>query len=284
MSNEEAFAAAEAKLRTKVERLGGTFVGPYTGSQGSVAIICPAGHRTEPRLAAIYRYDDRLPCRPCDLDGRKAAAEARFREVIAAAGGTVTGSYVTTGTPVAIVCANGHKASPRPNNVLKGHGICRTCARRDPILAEADFRAAVEGLGGTVLGEYRGSGRTIRVRCAQGHESEPFPNNVRDGGGICRFCAGQRWDAYYVVTGPAGVKFGITSGDARQRLRDHRRDGYGNVLCVRTGLPDGLARSLENETKAALRAAAMRPVRGLEYFGPEALPVVMKLADAWLPK
>lgn len=59
------------------------------------------------------------------------------------------------------------------------------------IRAEANFRARVEELGGEVLYEmWRGVNKGHRVRCVKGHESEPRPNNVQQGKGICRNCAG----------------------------------------------------------------------------------------------
>jgi hypothetical protein len=103
---------------------------------------------------------------------------------------------------------------------------------------------------------------------------------LRDGGGICAACAGREWDVLYVVTDDLGVvKFGITSGDARPRLRVHKRDGLDQIVRLFTGLPDGIARPLEDNIKAALRDAGEEPVRGREYFPARALPLILDLID-----
>ncbi|MGQ4393768.1 hypothetical protein ACN6K5_003554 [Streptomyces violaceoruber] len=75
------------------------------------------------------------------------------------------------------------------------------------------------------------------------------------------------------------VKFGITSGNARLRLRAHERDGLDQVVRLFTGLPDGVALEIENNTKAALRDAREEPVRGREYFPARALPLILDLID-----
>ncbi|TXS63825.1 hypothetical protein [Streptomyces sp. sk2.1] len=75
------------------------------------------------------------------------------------------------------------------------------------------------------------------------------------------------------------VKFGITSGDPRPRLRAHRRNGLDQVLRLFTGLPDGVARALENNIIAALRDAREEPIQGREYFSSRALPLILDLID-----
>jgi hypothetical protein len=58
------------------------------------------------------------------------------------------------------------------------------------LAAEAEFRARVVELGGTVLEPmWLGNSSRHRIRCAVGHESSPYPSAVRNGGGICRTCA-----------------------------------------------------------------------------------------------
>lgn len=146
----------------------------------------------------------------------------------------------------------------------------------------ASFQDLVAEAGGQVLGDYIRPTRAVLVACHSGHVSEVFPANLLRGARLCRFCKGPRWDAFYVVSGPAGMKFGITHGDARVRLRAHQKDGYTDVLRLRTGLPDGLAHQLETGVKAALREAGHAPVRGREYFTADALGVALPLVDAWL--
>jgi hypothetical protein len=119
------------------------------------------------------------------------------------------------------------------------------------------------------------------VRCANGHECYPYPNGVRKGEGICKSCS-WAWDIFYVVTGKAGVKFGITSRNPRPRLKDHRADGYAKVVRLATGLAAGLALDTENTVKAALATAGKVPIRGCEYFDASCLPLILDVADACL--
>lgn len=281
MGNAERFAEEETQIKVKVAELGGMYVGPYEGRQKGILLMCPSGHAIKPVASSVMK-SERIPCRSCFEERQSAEAKALFLSRMDELGATVTGRYLTIQTPVNALCKNGHACAPRPSNVRNGQGICRTCAGQNPVVAEANFRARVEELGGEVLGQYRGTGRPVLVRCAEGHLSEPYPNNVRNGEGVCRFCKGRKWDVFYVVEGDNGIKFGISSGDGRARLTDHKRDGYWDVLVLRTGLPGMLALSLETELKNVLKAAGVAPVRGREYFGPEAKQLVMPVVDAWL--
>jgi hypothetical protein len=65
------------------------------------------------------------------------------------------------------------------------------CACNNPAAAEAAFRARLAELGAVPLYEtWLGSGRAHRVRCASGHICYSRPNDVQQGDGICRACAG----------------------------------------------------------------------------------------------
>ncbi|MGV2914581.1 GIY-YIG nuclease family protein [Streptomyces alfalfae] len=94
-------------------------------------------------------------------------------------------------------------------------------------------------------------------------------------------CAGQVWDAFYVVRDEIAdvVKVGVTSGDPRPRLSDHARDGFDDVVRVHTGLPADVAPALERMVLITLRDARESPVRGKEYFPGRVLPLVLDLVD-----
>jgi hypothetical protein len=209
-------------------------------------------------------------------------AEARFRARVEELGGLVVGEYVDSQTPVAVRCAADHECSPRPSKVNCGQGICRICAGLDPADVEDRFRARVEEAGGAVTGEYVNSHTPVTVSCAIGHTSTPHPSSVLSGRGICATCSGRSWDVFYVVTGPAGVKFGITSGDPRPRLADHRSNDYGTVVRLHEGLPGTTARDLERELLGLLRVSGVEPIRGREYFPAAVLPTILHVVDGWL--
>lgn len=116
-------------------------------------------------------------------------AEATFRSRIAELGGTVIGEYVTNRTPVHVVCVANHNCYPRPDNVLIGQGICRTCAGTDPAAAEAAFNARVAEQGATVVGSYINAYTPVHVVCMVGHDCFPWPTSIQQNRGICRVCA-----------------------------------------------------------------------------------------------
>ncbi|MFI0532336.1 hypothetical protein ACH3XX_20100 [Streptomyces scabiei] len=132
---------------------------------------------------------DKTTAKPKRRTAQSLAAEAAFRARVEDLGGTVLEpSWLGALKPHRVRCAAGHDCTPKPNNVQQGWGICRACVGQDPKAAEAAFRARVEGLGGTVLGDYVNNRTPVRVRCAAGHDCSPRPDGVRDGGGICRTC------------------------------------------------------------------------------------------------
>lgn len=95
-------------------------------------------------------------------------------------------------------------------------------------------------------------------------------------------CACREWDAFYVVVASQAVKFGITSGDGRLRLRTHALHGYTEVVRLATGLPGSVAIDTEDAVKSALALARERPIRGKEYFDVSRLALVLDVADSWL--
>ncbi len=146
------------------------------------------------------------------------------------------------------------------------------------------FRERVAAHGATLVGtEWLGSNQRHRIICKNGHETTAHPSTARDGQGICRFCAHMSWDMFYVVTNDslARVKFGITSANAEPRLQVHRRNGYRTVIRTMTDLPT--APDLERSVLATLRLAGTPPVHGREYFDLAALPVILDVADNWVP-
>jgi formylmethanofuran dehydrogenase subunit E len=274
-------AVAWAAFRVRVEELGGRVVEPtWLGNGKPHRVICAEGHECAPRPAGVQQ--GKGICRTCT--GRDSvAAWAAFRARVEELGGRVVEpTWLGNGKPHRVTCAEGHECAPRPAGVQQGKGICLTCVGRDSVAAWAAFRARVEELGGCLIEpDWLGDGARHRVICAEGHECRPYPTNVRQGGGICRICAGQAWDRFYVVTNPSAavVKLGVTSGDFRPRLGRHRAAGYVEVLRLRE-VPD--ADALERAALETLRLAEFEPVKGREYFDLSALPVILDVVDHWL--
>jgi hypothetical protein len=131
---------------------------------------------------------------------KAARAEAAFKERLEAMGATLLDTeWLGSHKPHRTICVAGHLCTPAPNTVRQGGGICKVCVSRDPATAWKRFRAAVEGLDGTVIeSAWLGSGKPHRIRCAAGHETAPKPHTVRKTGGICRICSGRDSEAAWV--------------------------------------------------------------------------------------
>ncbi|MFD7579898.1 hypothetical protein [Kitasatospora sp. NPDC059817] len=265
----------------RVKGRGGEVLEPqWLGALKPHRVRCAAGHEVTSTPATVQQGGG--ICRTCAGNDPK-AAEAAFRARVAELGGEVLEpKWLGAGVPHRVRCAAGHESMPYPTHVQRGIGICRTCVGLDPKVAEAAFRARVAELGGEVLEPlWLGSQVRHRIRCSSGHEATAMPSSVQQGVGICRYCAGYTWDAFYVVQHPISgvIKPGITSGDPRPRLRDHASDGFTTVHRIYAGLPDDVAHPLEIKLADELEAAGWHPARGREYYPAGALELVLTMVD-----
>lgn len=182
---------AERAFRDRVESLGGTVLeADWLGSKVPHLVRCANGHEGKARPADVQK--GRGLCRTCGGNDPK-VAERAFRNHVAELGGVVLEpKWLGANAPHRVRCAAGHESTPRPGNVRDRGRICRTCANRDPLLAEREFRARVDQLGGNLLeSSWLGVNTPHRVICARGHECYPRPGHLRSGRGICRSCAGK---------------------------------------------------------------------------------------------
>lgn len=278
-------AAAEAGFRQRLAERGAVLLEErWLGAAKPHRIRCAAGH-----LLTVTPHNVRGGkgiCGTCAGNYRgKGSGEffARLREL----GATVIDTeWKGGGAGHHAICANGHDCYPRPNAVKQGAGICLTCAGQNMDEAAARFAANLAKFGATLLEPYRGANKPHRAICAEGHECFPWPTVLQQGGGPCRVCAHRDWDAFYVVTDQARgrVKFGITSGDAKVRLRAHARAGYRTVDLLLAGLPGTAAPEMERAAIATLRLAEIDPLHGREYFDISALPVIFDVAGGYAPE
>jgi hypothetical protein len=178
---------SEAKFRSRLADLGGELLEPsWLGTHIRHRVKCAAGHETTPLPCNMIAGHG--ICVTCAGNDPK-VGEARFRTRLDEVGATLLEPYHGSGVPHRVRCAAGHECRPRPGDVLRGGGVCRTCAGQDPAVAEARFRTRLAKLGATLLEPYHGSGVPHQVRCVAGHECWPRPNNLSFGRGICKICA-----------------------------------------------------------------------------------------------
>ena len=276
--------AAEATFRARLEELGATLLEPeWLGSKAKHQAICAAGHECSPRPNSLMSMGCGV-CRVCagnDPATAEAAFLARLAELDAV---PLYEKWLGNGRAHHVLCVNSHDCYPRPNDVQQVDGICRACAGCDSASAEAAFRARLAELGAEPLyGKWLGTKTPHHVRCRAGHDCYPAPGCVLSGQGPCYVCAHSgEWDAFYVVTSADGLKFGITTGDPRRRLRAHARAGYTEVARLVTGLTGTVALDAERAVRQALALADEKPAKGREYFGTSCLALVLDVADSWL--
>jgi hypothetical protein len=182
-------AAAEAAFHARLAELGAKLLQPYVNNKTAHHVRCAAGHACYARPNDVQQGGG--VCATCS--GRDpVAAAAAFRSRVAERGAVVLGEYRNAHAKVHVRCPAGHDCYPTPHDVQRGGGICRTCAGKDPVVAEAVFLKRLTELGATPLyAEWCGTNRGHHVRCACGRESYPRPADVRNGDGICRACAGR---------------------------------------------------------------------------------------------
>jgi hypothetical protein len=187
-------------FQERVAELGGRILEPgWLGCMKPHRVVCQAGHEAAP-LPNTVQQGGGL-CSTC-AGNNTAVAEKAFRERIASLGATIVEpSWLGSATPHRIICAQGHEGHPRPADVARGHGICLTCAGKNPVATERAFRESVTKAGGQVLEpKWLGARKTHRIICAHGHVTTANPATVARGGRLCAICVGrapgQVWEAF----------------------------------------------------------------------------------------
>ena len=98
--------------------------------------------------------------------------------------------------PHHIRCSLGHDSYPLPSNINQGYGICSKCvhlARGEQ--ARLEFNERVTALGGQVLEPtWKGARSPHHVRCVNGHDCYPHPDDIQRGSGLCNICTGHDTD------------------------------------------------------------------------------------------
>lgn len=273
--------AAEATFRARLTELGATLLEPkWLGHSRHHQVRCAAGHLTRAQPNHVQQGGGVCAlCAGRSIEG----AEAKFKASLAKLGATLLETEWLGGeTPHRIRCAKGHEVTVQPGHLRSRNGNCRICSRRDSSTAAREFSDRLTELGAVLLEpEWLGNGTPHRTLCAAGHECSPRPDAVRQGQGVCRYCAGKSWDVFYVLTDETSalLKFGITTGGGQRRLATHRRNGFTTVHRLLLGLTDTVAPQLERDVLAALHLAREEPVRGREYFPSRVTALVLDIVD-----
>lgn len=251
----------------------------WKGTNQPHKLQCEFGHTVYPRPNDVQQGQG--ICRVCAGRDPQSAA-TRFRQRLIELNATPLWTvWLGANEPHKILCEFNHLCTPSPNNVMRGQGICKICARQDPIFAEQNFMNLLEELGATpVWDKWIGANKPHKVICRNDHECWVYYSNIYNGRGVCHFCAGMDWDVIYVVMSDKlkRVKFGITSGDPRPRLSAHRSTGYNRTLYIATNID---ARPVETDIKISLAIAGFNPIHGWEYFDINALATIMSTLESY---
>lgn len=128
-----------------------------------------------------------------------------------------------------------------------------------------------------VYEKYLGVSGLHAIICSAGHHVHTRPDNITQGHGICRLCAGRDHNVFYILGNPIlhQIKFGVTKNDPRPRLKKHKREGFTDFYECLESFPG--AYDLECKIKLGLAEAGFEPVRGREYFRDDALPFILSM-------
>lgn len=182
----------QKKAREDFEKManirGYTIAGKYTFSYTKVMLICPRKHPFEMRPTEFNKGSG---CKYCVNEKRIQKTKVRFLKALAELGGKMIGSYVNASTRVDCVCPEDHPCSVEPHWVLRGGGMCKTCAGKDSEAAKQTFLDRAKEAGVILEGDYVNISTPVKARCRYNHECFPTPSYVRQGGGFCKVCAGK---------------------------------------------------------------------------------------------
>jgi len=272
--------SSEKRFYARLEDLGAQLLEPWSGACHPHRVRCSLGHVGFPRPSDVLNGCG--PCSACSGRDTRHAESAFLRRLQEFGCRSISPGWHGSQHRYMIRCSRGHEAAQLATLVINGAHPCRICQGNTSAAAEHAFRTTVAKLGGEVLEtEWLGSETPHAVRCPKGHVVTPRPHALTGGQGLCRKCKGLDWNAFYVVAGVAGIKFGITSRDGKQRLGRHKRAGYTEVVRLLTGMQPDEAPTLERVCLAAMADAKIAPIRGREYFPIEALPLALDIIDGW---
>ena len=180
---------AEANFLARVAAQGGRLAAGahYVNATTPVDLFCRFDHPCSPIPTNAQRGGI---CIKCGWGGANAAT--RFGDMVAERGARFAegARYTNNKTPVELICSEGHKCSPRPNDIQKGQAICSKCSRKNK-RAEAEFLAEVAAQGGRLAegAAYVEVRQRVQLICKVGHECSPLPKDLQQGGGICSKCS-----------------------------------------------------------------------------------------------
>jgi hypothetical protein len=167
--------------------------GEWMGNKVRYLVKCKEGHKfyIRPDKAAT----NKSLCNQCFRERNGQEALREFQDFLKALNAELLETrWLGSNTPHHIRCPEGHDVHVRPSQVYFRQGICHICGHRQAATtrskqAEQEFRSTLEAMDAELQSEWLGSRQRHRVICSAGHECNPRPYRVQQGGGICRRCS-----------------------------------------------------------------------------------------------
>jgi len=209
---------------------------------------CADGHEWEAQPSIVRRG---WWCRKCASRAGNAKRKGTIEDMARLArewkGKCLSDEYVDVNTKLDWECSAGHVWSNTPGKIKSGRW-CPVCAKAKKCLTVGEMKTLAKERGGACLSTvYVDTQTKLRWRCAEGHEWEAKPGNVKRGG-WCPVCA--------------KAKSRLTVGEMKTLAKE--RGG----ACLSTVYVDV-------ETKLRWRCA--------ERHEWEATPLSIKYAKSWCP-
>jgi hypothetical protein len=182
-----------------VTNIGGQVIGQYVNSATPVHCKCPYGHDCYPWPRNVVNKGQGI-CNTCAMNNsgktRGENAWARFQQNIRSLNGIVIEpEWLGDGEKHRCICSQGHECLTIPSHIVRGQGMCNTCAKINTTITKKnktwkEFRLCISELGGSIIEEtYKGFGIGHRCICPKGHECSPSPATVLSlEHGMCMTC------------------------------------------------------------------------------------------------
>lgn len=269
------------EFHERIVLLGGRVTEPnWLGSNAPHECFCIAKHRCFPSPANVQQgHSICTLCRNREIAAReRKRKEERFVKYLGWYGSKLISEYITSRSCVIVECADGHLCRIIPT-MNRAHP-CPSCIGRNPEHAYQKFLEKLQIWDAELLEEkWLGKDTPHKVRCKSGHITSPTPGHLRDRSHVCRTCNGMVWDIFYIVSNQYKriIKFGITSYNPNRRLNDHARNGFTQIVMLKTQIPYAL--EIESTIKIALIELGHYPVTGTEYFSIDLQPIIQQIAE-----
>jgi hypothetical protein len=179
---------AKAEFYDSAKNAGWVVLGEYINSRTPVAMQCP-NHHIRNRMMP-YNFKTGTRCGVCSSND-SSAAKTDFLDLVKREGWTTLGEYITTDTPIEMICPEGHIRTKLTPHEFKRGTHCSVCYGNDALTAENEFRDLAMKEGWSIMGEYINNYTPIKMICPFGHIRDKIRSIDFKTGTGCGICSGK---------------------------------------------------------------------------------------------